>query len=144
MAWLLIAPYWRDLRLLRLEVDLHQYSVLTAESIAREKVAEAFANGFGEVVLRHGSSTAGKGGPTIRARLRELVEGGEFDRYLRRRGKERLWLAHDTYAALDLIENPRPRFPRTLRPLPRPDYPAPRGRETTPPDALPPGRGWSG
>ena len=75
MAWLRVGPCWRDLRLLRLEVDLHRYSVLTAERIAREKLAEAYANGFGEVVLRHGSSTAGRtGGPTIRGRLREMIE----------------------------------------------------------------------
>jgi hypothetical protein len=145
VAWQLVGPCWRDLRLLRLEVDLHRYSVLTAERIMRDKVQEAWSNGFGEVVLRHGSSTAGKpGAVTIRGRLRELIESGELDRYLRFSGKMRVWSAHDGYAVLELLENPRPRFPRTVRPLPPPDYPIGQRREQLPAEALPPGRGWSG
>lgn len=145
MAWQRVGPCWRDLRLLRLEVDLHRYSILTAERIMRDKVAEAWANGFGELVVRHGSSTASRlGTQSIRGRLRDLIERGELDRYLKLRGGRPVWSAHEGRTELELADNPRPVFPRAVRPLPPPDYPSGRGQAQPPDDALFPGRGWSG
>ncbi|MCX6022184.1 MAG: hypothetical protein NTZ05_10730 [Chloroflexi bacterium] len=144
MAWLLVAPCWRDLRLLRLEVDLHGYRVETAAGVMAQKAREAWANGFGEAVFRHGASTARFGAGTIREALRDALGAGEFDAYLRFRGRERLWTAYDTYAVLELADNPRPRHPRSFTPLPRPEYPSGQGRSQPPAEATPPGRSWSG
>lgn len=145
MAWQRVGPCWRDLRLLRLEVDLHRYSVLTAERIVREKVAEAWANGFGEVVIRHGSSTASRlGTQSIRGRLYELLDGGELNRFLKQHGGRAVYSGHEGHTELELSENPRPRFPRSVRPLPSAEYPGGRDQQPPPDDALPLGRGWSG
>ncbi|MDP6496058.1 MAG: hypothetical protein QGI09_11780 [Dehalococcoidia bacterium] len=67
----------------RVEIDLHGYSLATAEGVALAKVREAYENGFRLITFIHGWSTSrqtnrSEGRDTIRELLRAMLGRGEF------------------------------------------------------------------
>ena len=66
-----------------MEIDLHGYSLATAERVALAKVREAYRNGFRLVTFIHGWSTSrqtrrSERRDTIRELLRDMLSKGEF------------------------------------------------------------------
>jgi hypothetical protein len=93
-------------------VDLHGHDVLTAVDLARQRVREAYDNGFEAVELLHGAGDVSEPVETGRGRikwaLRRVVENGELDGYIDR---GRTWLKAGSIV-LYLKRNPRARRER--------------------------------
>ncbi|MFC1919631.1 Smr/MutS family protein [Chloroflexota bacterium] len=70
----------------RVEIDLHGYSLVSAEEVALVKVREAYDNGFPRITFIHGWSTARQvyelePPGTIKHLLRSMLKRGEFEPY---------------------------------------------------------------
>lgn len=69
-----------------MEIDLHGYSLASAEEVALVKVREAYDNGFRKITFIHGWSTARQvvrlePPVTIQHLLRNMLKTGEFEPY---------------------------------------------------------------
>ena len=67
-----------------IEVDLHDYSHMTAIRVSREKIKEAYDHGFKNIRLIHGAADIAnkKEGGSIKFALRTILKRGELDRWV--------------------------------------------------------------
>ncbi len=72
------------------EVDLHDYSHMTAINVSREKIKEAYDHGFKYIRLIHGAADIldKKDGGSIKFALRSMLKRGELDRWVDKGSKE--------------------------------------------------------
>jgi hypothetical protein len=102
-----------------LPLDLHGHDVLTALDLTRQRVSEAYQNGYQAVEIQHGAGDVTAPVETGRGRikwaLRQIVEDGELDGYIDR---GRTWLKAGSIV-LYLKPNPRPRSERWAPEPPR-------------------------
>lgn len=102
-----------------LPVDLHGHDVLTAVDLARQRVKEAYDNGYQAVELLHGAGDVTAPVETGRGRikwaLRRMVEDGELDGFIT---TGRTWLKAGSIV-LYLRPNPRARRERWAPEPPR-------------------------
>jgi DNA-nicking Smr family endonuclease len=105
------------------EVDLHGYTVLTAERVARAVVQTAYARGYKAVRLITGHSTTRRfGDETIKTRLRAMLEAGDFHPWVYPFASGRH--VHGVgFLTLALRPNRRARPETPWQPLPRPEFP---------------------
>jgi len=111
----------------RVEVDLHGYSLATADEVALAKVREAYENGFRQVTFIHGWSTSrqtsGSELPvTIRELLHDMLRKGDFEPYAY------IWyhkghIREGASLTLALRSNPQPLETPFWSPLPPEEYP---------------------
>lgn len=84
MAWFEVDIYNKSI-----EVDLHDYSHMTAIAISREKIKEAYDHGYKFIKLIHGATNIrdkNEGG-SIKFALRAMLKRGELDRWVDRKSK---------------------------------------------------------
>ena len=132
MAWLALFPSRPD----ELELDLHGYRYESGARVARAKIAEAWANGFHALRIRHGRSTGGADAfspneGTLKAALLGICREREIARLLD--GEP---FVGDAATQLFFRPNRRPHRPPRWTGLPRPEYAA---HALPPPGAAVPG-----
>lgn len=92
--------------------DLHGFDARTAVGFARTRVWEAYENGYDEIEFQHGAADVVRptadGRGRIKWALRELVDGGQLDRWCRR---DASW-PRASSMVVALKPNPRPRRER--------------------------------
>ncbi len=88
------------------EVDLHNYSTITALRASREKIREAYEHGFRNVKLIHGAANIKnkKDGGSIKFKLRSMLKSGELDKWVDKKGSQ----FRDESLILELRKNPAP------------------------------------
>ncbi|MFZ3059268.1 MAG: Smr/MutS family protein [Candidatus Methanoperedens sp.] len=91
------------------EVDLHDYSRMTAIQVAREKIKEAYEHGFRFIRLIHGSAniTNKKDGGSIKFALRSMLNNGGLNNWVEEKGSKNHRLM-DESMILALRKNPKP------------------------------------
>ncbi len=92
------------------EVDLHDYSHMTAMQAAREKIKEAYEHGFRHIRLIHGSTNIQDkkdGGGSIKFALRSMLKSGELNKWVEENGSKNHRL-RDESITLALRKNPKP------------------------------------
>lgn len=103
----------------KLLIDLHGHNVLTALDLARQRVREAYDNGYETVEVLHGAGDVSvpveSGRGRIKWALRRLIEDGELDRYIE---LGRTWFKAGSIV-LYLKRNPRARRERWVPEPPR-------------------------
>lgn len=118
MAWLALNPARPD----ELELDLHGYRYASGLRVARAKIAEAHANGFGALRIRHGRSTGGYDAHapnegTLKAGIIALCREREIARLLAQDP-----FVGDATTILPFRPHRRPHDPPRWSTLPRPEY----------------------
>ena len=70
------------------EVDLHNYSTITALVVAREKIKEAYEQGFRHVKLIHGAANImnKNDGGSIKFALRTQLKSGTLNKWIDKNG----------------------------------------------------------
>lgn len=113
------------------EVDLHGYGVSHARTVARQKIREAWENGFQHITLIHGAAAVRRPGMAwsggygrIKWHLRDMFSRGKWRLYLYHGGSRKHRL-DDGYMRLAVRPNPAPRLPAAWEPLPSARYSAP-------------------
>jgi hypothetical protein len=88
------------------DVDLHKYSHRTALFVAREKIKEAYENGFRYVRLIHGAADIAKKneGGSIKFALHSILKRGELDKWVDKKESE----FRKSELILRLRKNPAP------------------------------------
>ncbi|PWB55461.1 MAG: hypothetical protein C3F06_02565 [Candidatus Methanoperedenaceae archaeon] len=101
------------------EVDLHNYSIMTALIAAREKIKEAYEHGFRYIRLIHGAANIGSKNErrTIKYSLRTVLKNGEFDKWIDKNGST----FRDESLILEIRKNSAP-LNREWNEMPLEDY----------------------
>ncbi len=104
------------------EVDLHDYSHMTAIQAAREKIKEAYEYGFRFIRLIHGSTNImnKKDGGSIKFALRSMLKSGGFNKWVEDSGSKNHRLKEESMI-LALRKNPKP-VDGEWKEMPRDDY----------------------
>ncbi|MCZ7403537.1 MAG: Smr/MutS family protein [Candidatus Methanoperedens sp.] len=104
MAWFEVDIFNRCV-----EVDLHDYSRLTAIQVAREKIKEAYEHGFRNVRLIHGSSNIRhkEDGGSIQFALSSMLNNGGLNNWVEEKGSKNHRIK-DESMILALRKNPMP------------------------------------
>jgi hypothetical protein len=93
----------------RRQEDLHGFDVVTAIDFALTRAREGWENGYEEIEFLHGAADVQErvedGRGRIKWDLRELLDGGQLDRWVSR---ERSWPKAGSLV-MALKRNPRPR-----------------------------------
>ncbi len=110
-----------------MEIDLHGYSLATAERVALAKVREAHRNGFRLVTFIHGWSTSrqtrrSERRDTIRELLRGMLSMGEFGSHAYT-GGNRKHIRDVSSLTVALRPNPQPLETPFWSAMPPRDYP---------------------
>jgi hypothetical protein len=107
-----------------IEVDLHGYGLSAARRIAREKIREAWENGFQRITLVHGAAGVrrhglawSRGYGVIKFQLRGQFLRGRWRQYLYHGGSRKHRLDEGAMR-LAVRPNPEPRRPPHWSPLP--------------------------
>ena len=103
MAWFEVDIYTKSI-----EVDLHNYTHITAIAVSREKIKEAYDHGFKFIRLIHGAVQIRdkNDGGSIKFALRSMLKRGEMDRWVDRGSKKQRF--DGGYLLLALRPNPVP------------------------------------
>lgn len=104
MAWFEV-----DVSKKSVEVDLHDYSHMTAITAAREKIKEAYEHGFRYIKIIHGSAGIKNknDGGSIKFALRTMLKQGELTKWIEEKNS-RKHLIRDESIFLALRKNPDP------------------------------------
>jgi len=104
MAWFEVDIFNRCV-----EVDLHDYSRMTAIQVAREKIKEAYEHGFRYVRLIHGASNIRhkEDGGSIKFALRSMLNKGGLNNWAEEKGSKNHRLREESMI-LALRKNPKP------------------------------------
>jgi hypothetical protein len=125
MTWVSVMPHLKiDHEQRHVEVDLHGYGLSQARRVAREKVREAWENGFRRITLVHGGAAAVRPGAAwsqrygvIKWQLRGLFRRGRWRQYLVHGGSRKHRLDEGAMR-LAVRPNPEPRTEPRWSPLP--------------------------
>src|SRR5687767_11999796 len=111
-----------------IEVDLHGYALRDARRVARDKVREAWQNGFLRITLIHGAGGVRRptdafstGYGIIKWHLRGQFERGKWRQYLYHGGSPKHRL-DEGCMRLAVRPNPQPCDPPQWSPLPQAEY----------------------
>lgn len=126
MAWM---ESHRDEK--RVEVDLHAYYVDTALDVAKEKVREAWENGYLFITLIHGwrqhvSTSGTPHGHRMIGRIRGELLRGVYKRWAFYRYSTKHKIEQGS-TMLALRHNPAPRVPEVWTPMPEAEFERERG-----------------
>ncbi|MCX9024717.1 MAG: Smr/MutS family protein [Candidatus Methanoperedens sp.] len=104
MAWFEVDIFNRCV-----EVDLHDYSRMTAIQVTRDKIKEAYEHGFRYVRLIHGASNIRhkEDGGSIKFALRSMLNNGGLNNWVEEKGSKNHRLK-DESMILALRKNPKP------------------------------------
>jgi len=103
-----MAGFEVDIYTKSIEVDLHNYTHITAISVSREKIKEAYDHGFKFIRLIHGATHIRdkNDGGSIKFALRAMLKRGELDRWVDMGSKNHRF--DGGYLLLALRPNPAP------------------------------------